>query len=193
MPQTKEIAPTITPADMQSAIVVDEQQFMDMLSEAKGANFVTFIAETTPKMRKTDNPYFGKIVKSAKIHGMINFHYDEGVKRRLAKEGKSVADFKQGKSWHQPVSRADGTLTPFCEHKKNGKKYLRFMHLQSMGHEYRDLSGTTVDKSKVEPFLSGSPSDYNNQGLDAPLRFLVYGIESIRFMRINGKMYLVKR
>jgi len=189
MPQTI-TQPVITVDKSINATVISQKQLIDMLSETKGATIITIVAKTEPKMKKTGNPYYDKVRKISRVNGIVNFHYDEGVKRRLEKEGKNISDFRQGESWHEPVIMND-KLTPFCRHKKNGNMYLRFMELKRIGTQYQDIAGNVIDENKIKPFLYERTS-YENQGLDTPLKFLVYGLDSIMYIMIDGNTYLVK-
>ena len=180
-----------TPATATSqAVVVSGINLFNILCQLKGANFITLVAETEPKMRKTGNPYANDIIKTAKINGQINFHYDKAVLNRLAKEGKDESSFRQGESWHQPVIRPDGTLTPFCQHKTKGSYYLRFRLLGRIDATFATKDGRPVNETEIDAFLQ--KSDYSNQGCDDPIIFLTYGLDSIKQMTINGVTYMVK-
>jgi len=161
---------------------------VDVLSQKRGATFIGFTAKTEPKMRKTGNPYFGRVKKVAKVGGQVNFWYDEAVIRQLQKEGKDASDFFAGESWHEPVIRADGTLTPFCKHKKNGNLYLRFRSLSVSEVKYVTDDGQEVAKEALDPFLYPA-SEYKNQGTDEPIRFLVYGLDTIKELTVDGETH----
>jgi len=147
------------------------------------------------KDRKTKiaNPYWGDCFKTQDANGMINFHYDKGVLRRLEKEGKTADDFKQGESWHNPIIRPDGTLTPFCSHKADPRKiYIRFMLNASNNVRYHTANGKKIETENVKPFLA-KRSDYANQGLEKPLIFQVWGIDDVTHMTINKQRYQIVR
>ncbi len=186
-------------ADLQALALLGElgrkYTLTDMISVQKylmgikGSQFVSIIANTEPRMRKTNNPYIGRVRKIARVNGIVNFHYDEGVLRRLEKEGKSAEDFRKGESWHEPVVTENGSLTPFCRHKTSGELYLRLM-LNNLTSEYIDVvNNHTVDEKDIAPFLV--KNGYDNQGLDQPLRFLTYKMDSIKVVSANGKTFLM--
>jgi len=91
-----------------AAVVIRSIDVFNLLAAEKGATFITFVAQTEPKMTRTGNPFVkgkGKtaivdVVKTARINAQVNFWYDTAVLRELAKEGKSPSDFKKGESWH---------------------------------------------------------------------------------------------
>lgn len=186
------VTPTVTPVTPTSqAQVISGVGLFNLLCQERGATFVTFVAETEPKMRKTGNPYADNVVKTAKINGQLNFHYDNAVLKELAKEGKDAADFRKGESWHTPVIRPDGTLTPFCQHKTKGTYYLRFRLIGKMSASFATKdTGAAIADADIDSFLV--KSDYANQGCDNPIIFLTYGLDSIKQMTLNGITYLVR-
>jgi len=114
------------------------------------------------------------------------------VCRPLLKEGKSLDDFRKGESWHEPVLDEQGRLTPFCRHKKPPHNlYLRFLHLNTIGHPtYTTESGQILTLEQVQPFLPKRENAYGNQGLDKPLRFLVYSLDNIEEIHVNGQQLI---
>ena len=181
--------------------VITTDQLVEMLMTERGANIISFthcatMSKSTKMVQKdrktkTPNPYYGDCFKTQDANGMINFHYDKGVLLRLEKEGKSADDFKKGESWHVPIIRADGTLTPFCRSKKDPRKiYIRFMLQNSNNVRYHTAIGRKIDTENVKPYLT-KRSDYANQGLDKPLKFQVWGIDDITYITINKQRYQI--
>jgi len=184
--------------------LISTDDFVKMLMLERGANIISFTHCTTMsksgKMVQKDrkdktvkNPYWGDCFKTQDANGMINFHYDAGVLRRLEKEGKTADDFKKGESWHEPVIRADGTLTPLCRKKSDPRQcYLRFMLNASNNVRYHTADGRKIETEDVSPYLA-KRSDYANQGLDKPLIFQVWGIDDITHVTINKQRYQITR
>jgi hypothetical protein len=143
----------------------------------------------------TLNPFWKKNVLKRRVCRLLcNFHYDEGVQRRLEKEnaeriakGEAPKEFKQGESWHELMLDENGHLTPFCKHKETGVVYLRCMDIATDEVEYT-VDGAKVDAESIKPFLS--KSDYKNQGLDEPLVFLCYALSSIKRITFDGQTYV---
>lgn len=148
------------------------------LESVRGSLMMTVSVSVEPKMRKTDNPYYGKVRKNSRYNGQVNFHYDPAVIRQLEKEGKSLDSFRKGESWHEPVIREDGTLTPFCQHKKSGKRYLRFRILNTIDSEYVDDNNNRIEKSEIEKYLQES-GGYANQGTDNPVRIITVDLDNV--------------
>jgi len=168
---------------------IDQFEFVGLLLAQRGATILSFTARTDARLKKTGCPYKG-VQKVAKVNALVNFHYDEGVLRRLAKEGRSADEFRQGSSWHTPILRGDGSLTPFCQHKTAGGLYLRVMALKTLEESYETEDGQVLTRADVEPWLS-KECHYENQGLDAPLVFKTYAVANILTITVEGQTYHV--
>lgn len=153
------------------------------------------------------------IGKVNKIQGRIGTDYDSEVTNQLTKEieAERIANglptlnadelnaeidrrFTPGTSWHRPMFDASGKPTVLSVHKKHGENggfYLRYMPSAKGEAEYLRLDdGSTVDSEAVAPFLSPT-STYSNQGAEKPRIFLVYALENIVEIRINGERYRI--
>lgn len=162
---------------------------VNLLTEIRGSTFITIMTKTVPDMKLKGNPYRGNCFKIATLNGQVNFFYDEAVLRRLEKEGKDSSSFHKGESWHEAVCRPDGTLTPLCRHKETGEYYLRFRCIQNVSEaRYITAKGKRCNMRKLKPFLRPA-STYENQGCDDPIRILVYKLENILQITINGISY----
>jgi hypothetical protein len=174
---------------------INQTKLIEIMSNIKGANTISFVARTLPKVLKKsrvdkgENTY-GQIAKVSQVQGMVNFQYEAGVLRRLEKEGKSPEEYTRGESWHEAVT-IDGRLTPFCKHKENGEYYLRFMFISRGKTAYFDQNNVEITEEEAAPFLP-KPSEYANQGLDNPLIFLTYKLDSITEITMNGERYFVR-
>lgn len=168
---------------------VTQSQLVSHLLEIKGAKALSVLTRTTPKMRKTNNPYLDAI-KIADRNVLVNFQYDEGVLRRLAKENKSPDEFQRGSSWHRPMMLED-RFTPLSYHKDDPNHlYLRCMDRGATMTEYMSPTGESIPASAIKPFLQGS--DYKNQGLEDPLRFIQYDINNILALTDSGVTYFLR-
>lgn len=151
------------------------ESLLEKLIGIRGSRICTVKYKTDAKVKK--NPY-GKITKINTVQGLVNFYYNEGVKRRLLKEGKSEQDFRSGESWHEPVL-VGGRISPICRNKKDITKfYLRFMYLRKLGMSQYFVGNDPIEESKILQWLA-SGSSYSNQGLDKPLVFLTISLDNI--------------
>lgn len=176
---------------------ITREQLVEQLMQLKGSAAATFTATTEADVYAKDQrtkqpiPFARPIQKTSTVNGMVNFHYDVGVLRRLEKEGKSPDEFRAGTSWHQPILD-DGKLTPLCAHKSDSKRlYVRFMRISTVEEpSYKDAEGKEVNKEDLKPYMKPVNS-YANQGLEDPLVFLTYSLDSIQEIRMGGDTYTI--
>lgn len=167
---------------------ITKNKLVEMLKGVHGSTFVGLVTRTDPKMRVTNNPYKDLGIKKVRhISGIVNFKYEDGVNRRLEKEGKE-ADFVAKDNWHEPVI-VDGKLTPLCKHKTKDDYYIRISERNSKSF-FVDSKGNEVAKSLLDPWLP-KVSSYNGQGLDNPLEFKTLGLDSIESIQINNETLIV--
>lgn len=168
---------------------ITEAQLVDMLRQNKGATIVTIVTRTEPGMRKTGNPFVGKVVKISRVNGMLGFNYSNSVNRQLEREGE-VADFvAQPRKWG---IRIEGT--PLVEHE--GNFYVEMKVEKSLGHrfEWTD-NGTILDDKAIEDMKAFMPikSSSSSQGTDKEIILRDYKVASIIAITYRGHCYLVAR
>lgn len=166
-------------------------ELIEVLKKIHQARPLVVETETEPKLLK-GNPFVGPVKKISVTNCFCNFQYLEGIKNRLIREGKDPESFIGGNAWHEPL-KVDGKLTPLAVHRKErAKLYLRVMRLKSLlAPEYKDGNGKPIAAADLKPYLP-EKSAYAGQGLKTPLEFLVYSMENVRSLKINGVEYTVK-
>lgn len=129
---------------------------------------------TDPLMRKTDNPYFGRVEKVSRIRALVgpwNYTHEVNVKR--IKEGK-FADFSPaGRKWGHRVAG-----TPFVEYR--GDKYVECNVLEVISTEFLvdGRLATDGEVTEIQGFIPGR-EEGARQGLDDPIVVRDYKVESI--------------
>ena len=92
-------------------------------------------------------------------------------------DGRPVGDDKKA------IPLADCQVNPFhaadIARIDSGRYYLRFMYLRSETEFRRLADNSLVNKDEVTPWLNDK-STYDNQGLDSPLIFQTYGVDTLR-------------
>jgi hypothetical protein len=164
---------------------------VEKMKGRKGAFFVTIVAETDPRLLKTDNPYVGT-TKISRVNGLLNWIYENAVNNQRFRENQpldnngEVEQFTAlPRKWGVRVKREDGTVTPLVEHKE--KQYLELKVQQSLGYEYR-LNGQTIEPEKVEPFLP-KRKEGARQEVDNPVILRDYSLENIHQITLDGVVY----
>ena len=170
---------TITRAELISII--------EMRSRS-GCFAVTIDAKTMPKMRKTNNPYFGKVFKVSRVNGMLNWIYQNAVNRQRTREGNE-ADFEvKPRHWGTRTPH-----TPFVTHVKDDvqKLYLELKVERSLEHSYVDDAGNLFDKAKIAEFLPATKDEGQAQGLDKAVILRDYDIENVTAIAVDGITYQI--
>lgn len=158
----------------------DLRSFVSTLT--KGTFGIVIECETEPRMRKTDNPYFGRVTKRSRIVNVaIGYDYENVVNNRREREGKAtdfVADKPKGKHWVQ-------FPTILASDKAEGQQYLRTtMRANTKPTSVFLLDGKVVESAAtIEHIKSFIQSSYKpqNQGLEDGNEVIVrdYKVESV--------------
>jgi len=159
-----------------------------ILSTVNGATFISMDTTTVPKLLGgKNNPMQGRIRKhntgaNIMVFQNKNAHgYDNMVKRRLEKEGKSPELFKLSpRKWGQRVPNL-----PIVEHK--GEQYLEVIFLQS-GHSSYTLDGDYIDREDIEG-LNDSKPEGEQGGLSDKVIIRTFKVASIDRLKVGGKQY----
>jgi len=128
---------------------------------------------TVPEMRKTNNPFYGKVVKVQDLSASVgSWNYQRAVNNRRQKEWQKAllsdettpqpAEFvSEARKWGTRVPN-----TPFVEHK--GQLYVELSVHKCLRQVYLDDQGNPVSKELLEPYLQKS-QDGGRQDLDNPV------------------------
>ena len=169
--------------------MVDEIALTEFLIQnLRGAGFVTIQTQTEPDLTAEGKALFGKVVKLARVNGVINWQYQKAVNRQREREGKTP-DFKAlERKWGK---RLNGL--PFVVHyaapRRKGDAFEPRMYLEmkvekSLGHEYYDEQGHWLPKDKVAEYLR--PNGKSRQEVDKEIVLRDYNVQNITGMKING-------
>jgi hypothetical protein len=183
---------------------ITEVELKNILSEINSPTFVGIRTITPVKMNQylnywlfdengkksknpnpIRNPFFdnGIFNDSKKYKIVTGFDYEKNVNSRLTKEGKD-SNFESQDNWFDVISK--GLVTD----KKTGTKfYFRYQYqLDSTLEQNFSFEGNTIDKIVFQQFIT-EKSNYENQGLDNPLRFQVVDLKNIVTINLNGNKY----
>ena len=169
--------PTIT--SFRSKVPVQMNQYLDY-----------WIVDENGKKRKnpnpTRNPYYdeGIINHSRKYKIVTGFDYEKSVNRRLDNEGKET-DFESQENWFEVVSK--GLVT---DKKTHTKLYFRYQYQLDSTLEQEFLFQNDVIGRELFEQYEKERSNYENQGLDNPLKFQVCNLDNILEISIGGTKYV---
>lgn len=161
---------------------VTRQQLVDVLKARRRADVVTIVAENSPRLRKTGNPFSGRVRKVSRLNGVIGFDYENVVNRQRARHGDPEAFEAQPRTWGQRVAN-----TPLVEH--NGQFYLEVKVERTLACQFF-IDGKPVDAAVVKPWLLNQRADATNQG-ERRIVPLDFRLTSIRQIAIGGRLFVV--
>lgn len=162
---------------------VSLSEVTEKILSRKGATFVSVILETEPKMKKTNNKFYGKVKKISRISGIINFDYETAVNRRLEKEGKEPK-FKAQQSWHRHIM-VDGKPTSILINPRTQERYLK-LQVRKQESIYT-LNSVPINPAILTEFLYES-SSYSNQNVGDPVKFITPKLSSIKSIAIDKEI-----
>lgn len=153
----------------------------------KGATICTIDAVTIPTMRKTNNPYVGRVLKYVRTQMQFGYNYENAVNNRLEKMGLERSFKTSERKWGEWV-------IPNKVATNKGKFYLRFYTMESNTptEVYYLVDGRLATREEVEAIKSfmPTPSTSNTQASEGLNEHQVqpreYEVESIRRVRVNG-------
>jgi hypothetical protein len=168
---------------MTKNITIKPETFIDLIKGSKGATFITFKAETAPKLPKS-NPLHGRLTKRSEVNAQINFSYENAVNNRLQVEGKD-ADFKSsGLKWGDK-NHCNSVI------EKDGNFYLQVRVLKSLESTYF-IDGKFVNKSEIKDNLPERKTCADSQGGEKEIIIRSYKISSIKEVTMNGFNYIIQ-
>jgi hypothetical protein len=167
---------------------ISEQAMIEMIDmNVKGNTMVSLDSVTTPKMRKTNNPYLG-VKKYQSKSGCIGFDYRNSVNNQAEREDKEYREVKK---------RAWGVLSPnriwvhHTDKKGNFKVYLQLKLQSTANTVYRMPDGSIVDEEKLLPFMQESEPSSTQADLDKNIIVNDINIENIVAIRMFGKEWKI--
>lgn len=156
-----------------------------ILFDVVGHKFLTITTETEPKMRKTNNPYFGKVKKVVTSNVSMNFDYSTVVNNRLNKEGKEKTFVAKPRVWGERIPN-----TCFIMH--NDAMYVELHYKSEPSSTKFFLDGNEIEKTLIQEFLQEPNSNAEHQGLDKEVILRDVKISNIKEVKINGFHYVVE-
>jgi len=180
---------------------ITRDEFKMILEARQGEEEVVMVTSTMPAMRKTNNPFMGRVRKVSRVVGFINWHYAGEVNEQREKEGgfevvegggvraKEVEQFvAKPRKWGERLPNS-----PFVHHK--GKYYLELKVSESVGHDYY-LDGEKLDTDSdqlaaIKAFFS-KKSSASRQGVANMVILRDYALASISAIEIDPKKAKIK-
>jgi hypothetical protein len=136
----------------------DPNKLRDYLNARKGCTFATMWAITAPKMNKTENPYFDRVVHRWSKNVTFGANYSRSVNRKWEKTDTDELFIAEA-LWRGHGERINEYM---ARHKTEGTEYLVYLLrtnadglvMPAPVDEYLDaFTGEPIEKEKLLPFM----------------------------------------
>jgi hypothetical protein len=164
-------------------------QAVEVIRAIKGPQPFSATALTEPEMRKTGNPYAGKVRKLSRVSGFIA-DYENMVNNQLDREGKDQLTFNaKPRKWGRKVSLA------LVEHVKDGetRHYISFVpqHSKPFYLIATALGLMLIEKAILAPWMPEHKAP-TNQGTDKAIEPRDYNLANVSSFRVGGHSYRIR-
>lgn len=174
------------------------ENIINQVSATKKATFgVEIITETIPAMRKTNNPFFGRVTKITHyIDGVLGVDYQKTVNRRLAKNGRK-ANYKS----EAPNGKKHYNAFFYQSLNNENVFYLKIgIYSNTITHSILFLDGqpaTPAQIAQIEPFLQTKSNNVQKQadaGLTNEQQYHIVAPKASNVLKIwKGKQTIYQR
>lgn len=148
-----------------------------ILQAVKGAKIATIITETTPDLKKRNNP-FDNVMKRTTMNVLFNFNYRKALDKALVAAGEAPSNRPAGKrAWGEKVPNS-----PFIMHK--GHMYLEVKNNGRASKVEWFVDGEAIASAQIEPWL---PAKQKQEVPMCDVR-----IENIKELRVDGVQYVIQ-
>jgi hypothetical protein len=180
-------------ANATDLVLITRPQMKTLFMGVTKPEMINLVTETFTTMNKTDNPYFGQIIKKSKCNFLLCTDYGKRVNNNRVKEGKEnnfVPQAPKGKVHISPCV-LNNVPNPNKPQDFVLKHYLfveRFDEIKPKVQFF--FNDEPIDKAMFQEFLPKS-SGSNTQELDREVKPLTYLFDSIVEFSFRGKKYIV--
>ena len=165
------------------------------IAERKGATAVQVVTTTQPKMRKTNNPFYGRVRRIAARSGMLNANYENAVNHQRAREDHPEAgEFNANALWN---GKGEHVSPSIVRHTVNGEEYLVFYPTRTTedgkpiaNQDLWLLDGNPVDGETLEQiksFLCESGKS-KRQETDKQISWRTIKLENVSQVTMGGEL-----
>lgn len=160
---------------------ITQKDLIATLSANKGTTMITIVASVEPQMRKTANPYFGRVEKVSKVNGVIGWQYENSVNLQRTREGNE-ADFESmPRTWGTRIAG-----TPLVNHKDRYYLELKVEHVLDTMYFVDGLPATDEQIAGIKSFMP-EKKESARQEVEKVIILRDYALDSIVSITMKGK------
>ena len=151
------------------------------------STFATLVLETTPKMRKTNNPFYGRVKKVQVVNVRLNTNYENAVNNQRQREGEQ-RNFTAAGNWHEKLADKDNGCIS-CKKSDHSALYLNYIEEKKLQTVYL-LDGLPATEKELQAIFAFFPK-YDKkkiaeaQGTQKPIIFRLVAIDNIKRLTVN--------
>lgn len=165
---------------------VNHEEFLSILNEQDKGTFVNILSETIVRMTKTDNLYYGKVVKRSKCNYLLSSEYEDRVGGNGKKEGLDMSEWKVKEN---KVGKHISKCVLFNE--KLNTYYVSVERFDEIKPQVEyTFEGNPIDKHLFESFMT-KVYENKSQPQERKVKPLSFKLDSIKEMTLNGTRYIL--
>jgi hypothetical protein len=168
---------------------ITKTELIELLNGVEKSTFVHLVTETKVRMNKTNNPFYDKVTKKSSSNFLMGNDYENRVLGNGKKEGISVEEntFEveelKGKRHISKVVCIDT--------KTETKHYICVERFDEIKPKVEYVyEGNTIEKMLFESYMV-KVSESQKQPQERKVKWLTYGIDSIKQISFNKEQYEV--
>lgn len=171
------------------------EQLKAKVDERKSATAVCIVTQTQPKMRKTNNPFFGRVTRIASRSGMLNASYENAVNRQRAREDHPEAgEFNAAALWN---GKGEHVSPAIVRHTGSGEEYLVFYPTRTTedgkpiaNQDLWLLDGQPVDGETLAAIMTfvQAPGESRKQETDKQISWRTVKLENVKQVTMGGEL-----
>lgn len=165
---------------------ITKNDLVEILLTIDKPTFTNVVMETIVRMKKTNNPYYDKVVKRSKCNYSLGVNYESRVINNEKKEGLE-GNFQTEK----PTGRTHISKCILIDDKTQNVHYVileRFDEIKPT-NEYI-FEGNEIDKQLFQDFMV-KYTESVKQEQEKKVMVITPKIENIKEMSINGTKYII--
>lgn len=167
-------------------INITKNELITLLSEIEKPTFTNVVMETIVKMRKTNNPYYNKVVKKSKCNYSLGVNYENRVNNNYTKEG-----IENTFETEKPSGKTHISKCLLVSDKDNSVHYVmleRFNEIKPINEFI--FEGNEIDKQLFQDFI-GQYTESVKQEQEKKVSVITPKIENIKEISLNGMRYII--
>lgn len=167
----------------QTITITRDKFFNILVNWNKGAQPVSMVTETLPKVKKETKQQYGIIKKHTYYNCFFGTNYEAAVSRRLEKEGKDPDFQTETPVWMEKINNV-------CGHHKTdtNKRYVIYSEPKPHKKLYFDIALNMVEEKNIMFYATSKPK---KQGLDKPFKYRTVKLENVKTVTLQNKKYVL--